>query len=46
MRVSIQNLTKRFGDTAVLKDISLEVRDQELFFCLARRVVARRRCCD
>src|SRR6266446_6909250 len=34
MRVSIQNLTKKFGDTTVLKDISLEVRDQELFFLL------------
>src|SRR5882724_11809563 len=34
MRVSIQNLTKRFGDTAVLKDVSLEVHDQELFFLL------------
>jgi iron(III) transport system ATP-binding protein len=34
MRVSIQNLTKRFGDTPVLKDISLEVRDEELFFLL------------
>src|SRR5204863_2390035 len=34
MRVSIQSLAKKFGDTAVLKDISLEVRDQELFFLL------------
>jgi len=34
MRVSIQNLVKKFGDTAVLKDISLEVHDQELFFLL------------
>ncbi len=34
MRVSIQNLAKKFGDTAVLKDISLEVQDQELFFLL------------
>ena len=34
MRVSIQNLTKKFGDTAVVKDVSLEVRDQELFFLL------------
>src|ERR1051326_7559546 len=34
MRVSIQNLTKSFGDTVVLKDLSLEVRDQELFFLL------------
>jgi len=34
MRVSIQNLTKKFGDTTVLKAISLEVRHQELFFLL------------
>jgi iron(III) transport system ATP-binding protein len=34
MRLSIQNLAKKFGDTAVLKGISLEVRDQELFFLL------------
>ena len=34
MRVSIQNLTKKFGDTAVLKNISLEVQDRELFLLL------------
>src|SRR5882672_7807471 len=34
MRVSIQSLAKKFGDTAVLKDISLEIQDQELFFLL------------
>jgi len=34
MRVSIQNVAKKFGDTAVLKEISLEVHDQELFFLL------------
>src|SRR5437773_12062445 len=34
MRVSIQNLTKKFGDMVVLKDMSLEVQDQELFFLL------------
>ncbi|HXT40731.1 MAG TPA: ABC transporter ATP-binding protein [Candidatus Angelobacter sp.] len=34
MRVSIQNLAKRFGDTPVLRDISLEVQDEELFFLL------------
>src|SRR6266496_1247529 len=34
MRVSVQNLAKNFGDTAVLKDISLEVHDEELFFLL------------
>src|SRR6266480_8010725 len=34
MRVSIQNLTKKFGDTAVLKNISLGVHEQELFFLL------------
>src|ERR1043166_7112563 len=34
MRVSIQGLNKNFGATPVLKGISLEVRDQELFFLL------------
>ena len=30
MRVTIQNLTKKFGDTAALKDISLEIENQVL----------------
>ena len=34
MRVSIQNLTKKFGETAALKAVSLEVQSQELFFLL------------
>jgi len=34
MRVSIQKLTKKFGDTIAVNDVSLEVRDQELFFLL------------
>src|SRR6267378_4336809 len=34
MRVSIQNLTKKFPAAVVLKNISLEVRDHELFFLL------------
>ena len=34
MRVSIQNLAKKFGATTVLRNISLEIRDQELFFLL------------
>lgn len=34
MRVVIQNLTKRFGNTAVLKDISLTIEPRELFFLL------------
>jgi spermidine/putrescine ABC transporter ATP-binding subunit len=34
MRVSIQHLTKNFGDSVVLKGISIEVRDQELYFLL------------
>src|SRR5437764_297138 len=34
MRVSIQNLTKKFAGATVLQDISLEVQDQELFFLL------------
>jgi iron(III) transport system ATP-binding protein len=34
MRILIQNLTKKFGQTAALKDISLEVNSKELFFLL------------
>src|SRR5438477_808835 len=34
MRVSIRNLTKKFGEAVVIKAISLEVHDQELFFLL------------
>jgi len=34
MRVVIRNLTKKFGDTAALKDVSLEVESRELFFLL------------
>lgn len=34
MRVSVHNLTKRFGDSTVLRDVSLEVADCELFFLL------------
>ena len=34
MRILIQNLTKNFGPTAALKDISLEINSKELFFLL------------
>jgi spermidine/putrescine ABC transporter ATP-binding subunit len=34
MRVSIQNLTRKFGDTAVLKNVSLDIQDHEVFFLL------------
>jgi iron(III) transport system ATP-binding protein len=34
MRVSIRNLTKLFGETAALRDVSLEIQSQELFFLL------------
>lgn len=34
MKISIQGLTKSFGSTAVLKGVSLEVADSELFFLL------------
>ena len=34
MNVSIQNLTKKFGETLALGDVSLEIRAQELFFLL------------
>ncbi len=34
MRVIIRNLTKRFGTTPALRDVSLEIASQELFFLL------------
>ncbi len=34
MRVSIRNLTKSFGATPVLRNVSLEIADRELFFLL------------
>ena len=34
MNITVRNLTKRFGSTPVLKDISLEIHDRELFFLL------------
>ena len=34
MRVFVQNLVKSFGQTVVLRNVSLEVQDQELFFLL------------
>jgi len=34
MRVLIRNLTKKFGNTAALRNISLEIESQELFFLL------------
>ena len=34
MRILIQNLTKTFGATAALKNISLEIESKELFFLL------------
>ena len=34
MRVTIRNLTKQFGDTAALRNISLEIQSRELFFLL------------
>ncbi|MBE7499657.1 MAG: ABC transporter ATP-binding protein [Verrucomicrobiales bacterium] len=34
MRVSIRNVSKRFDRTPVLRDISLEIEDRELFFLL------------
>ena len=34
MRVSIRHLTKQFGATVALRDISLEIESQELFFLL------------
>ena len=34
MRILIHNLVKKFGDTVALKNISLEIQSQELFFLL------------
>jgi iron(III) transport system ATP-binding protein len=34
MRVLIENLTKAFGKTPIIRDISLEIHDHELFFLL------------
>jgi iron(III) transport system ATP-binding protein len=34
MRVFVQNLSKRFGETPALRDVTLEIRSQELFFLL------------
>src|SRR5207245_11387527 len=34
MQISIRNLTKRFGATTALENVSLEVLPQELFFLL------------
>ncbi len=34
MQISIRNLTKRFGATTVLRDVSLEIANRELFFLL------------
>ncbi len=34
MRVLLQNLTKKFGETVTVNDVSLEIRSQELFFLL------------
>lgn len=34
MQISIRNLTKRFGSTTVLREVSLDIADRELFFLL------------
>jgi iron(III) transport system ATP-binding protein len=34
MQISIRKLTKRFGTTTVLRDVSLDIADRELFFLL------------
>lgn len=34
MQIRISNLTKRFGSTTVLRDVSLDIADRELFFLL------------
>jgi iron(III) transport system ATP-binding protein len=34
MRVVLNNLVKKFGDTVALKGLSLEIQSRELFFLL------------
>ncbi|MEO9529261.1 MAG: ATP-binding cassette domain-containing protein, partial [Roseibium sp.] len=34
MRISIENFTKSFGDTTVIKDMSLEIGDGEMLALL------------
>lgn len=34
MKLSLHNITKRFGDTRVVNDVSLDIRDGELFLLL------------
>src|SRR5437899_6019219 len=34
MQVALKNLTKKFGQTLCVKDVSLEIASQELFFLL------------
>ncbi len=34
MRISLRNLTKRLGDRTILDQVSLEIREHELFFLL------------
>ncbi len=34
MKVALRNVTKHFGATTILRDVSLEVADRELFFLL------------
>ena len=34
MRIAIKNLTKKFGETVALQDVTLEIAPQELFFLL------------
>ena len=41
MRVSIQNLTKRFASTTVLHNVSIEVADREVNVSEALEVLAR-----
>src|SRR5215510_13176023 len=34
MRIAIKGLTKKFGETVALQDVTLEIAPQELFFLL------------
>ena len=34
MRISIRHLTKKFGDTGAVQDVTLDIASEELFFLL------------
>lgn len=43
--ISISGLSKSFGETTVLRDISLEIEPGSAWSLLARLALGNRRCC-